>query len=92
MKWTKIIQDVMSTCTPKKKTNVEFMCLWKQFLGAIVRFHPLNVVIIQVYGIWRKNGKGPPTITNFLEVLINDEHATLEKLNSLCGIKVDVFS
>jgi len=75
------------------------MCLLEQFLGGIVCFHPLNVVIIQVLGIWKKkcckigkDGKGPSTTINFLEVLINDEHATLEKLNSLCGIKVDVFS
>ncbi len=39
-----------------------------------------------------KDGKGPSTTINFLEVLIDDKHATLEKINSLSGIKVDVFS
>ncbi len=39
-----------------------------------------------------KDGKGPSTTINFLEVLIDDEHATLEKIDSLSGIKVDVFS
>jgi hypothetical protein len=30
--------------------------------------------------------------TNFLEMLINDEEATLIKLNWLCGVKHNVFS
>jgi hypothetical protein len=42
--------------------------------------------------LWKKNGKGPFASTNFLEVLVNDEEATLTKLNRLCGVKHNVFS
>jgi len=41
---------------------------------------------------WKKNGKGPFASTNFLELLVNDEEATLTKLNWLCGVKHNVFS
>ncbi len=40
---------------------------------------------------WKKNDKGPSTSANFLEVLINDEEATLTELNRLCGIKHNFF-
>jgi hypothetical protein len=40
---------------------------------------------------WRKNGEGPSTFANFLEVFVNDEKVTLAKLNYLCGIKHNVF-
>lgn len=40
---------------------------------------------------WRKNDKGPSAFTKFFEVLVNDEEATLAKLNCLCGIKHNVF-
>ncbi len=41
---------------------------------------------------WKKNGKGPSATTNYLEVLINDEEATLTELNRLCEVKNNVFS
>jgi hypothetical protein len=41
---------------------------------------------------WKKNDKGPSTCANFLKKLINDEEATLIKLNQLFGIKHNVFS
>ncbi len=41
---------------------------------------------------WKKNGKGPFASTNFLKALVNDEEATLTKLNQLCGVKHNVFS
>jgi hypothetical protein len=34
---------------------------------------------------WKKSTKGLPTTTNFLEVLVNDEEATLAELNRICG-------
>ncbi len=36
---------------------------------------------------WKKpkDGKAHPRSTNFLEVMLNDEEATLHKLNKLCG-------
>jgi hypothetical protein len=40
---------------------------------------------------WRKNGEGPSTFANFLEVFVNDEKFKLAKLNYLCGIKHNVF-
>jgi hypothetical protein len=40
---------------------------------------------------WKKNGKGFTTITNYLEVSVNDEKATLTELNQLCGIKNNIF-
>jgi hypothetical protein len=30
---------------------------------------------------WKKNGRGPIVITNYLEVLVDDEETTLAKLN-----------
>jgi hypothetical protein len=30
---------------------------------------------------WRKNGEGPSTFVNFLEVFVNDEKTTLAELN-----------
>jgi hypothetical protein len=30
---------------------------------------------------WKKNGEGPSTFANFLEVLVNDEEVTLTELN-----------
>jgi hypothetical protein len=39
-----------------------------------------------------KNGKGPFTFVNFQEVLVNDEEATLTKLNQLFEIKHNIFS
>ncbi len=41
---------------------------------------------------WKKNGKGPSACANFLKKLVNDEEATLIKLNQLFGIKHNVFS
>jgi hypothetical protein len=41
---------------------------------------------------WEKNGEGPSTFMNFLEVLVNDEEAALTKLNWLCGVKHNDFS
>ncbi len=41
---------------------------------------------------WKKNGKGPFTFVNFLEVLINDEEATLIKLKQLFKTKHNFFS
>jgi hypothetical protein len=40
---------------------------------------------------WRKNGKGPFSSANFLEVMVNGEEATLTKLNRLCGVKHNFF-
>jgi len=40
---------------------------------------------------WKKNGKGLLATTNYLEVLVNDEEATLTQLNRLCGMKNNVF-
>jgi hypothetical protein len=40
---------------------------------------------------WKKNRKGPTTSTNYLEVLVDDENATLAKFNQLRGIKNNVF-
>jgi hypothetical protein len=40
---------------------------------------------------WKKNGKCLIAITNYLEILVNDEKATLTKLNLLCGIKNNIF-
>jgi hypothetical protein len=39
-----------------------------------------------------KDGKMPFATNNYLEVLVNDENATLEKLNCLCGTKHDIFT
>jgi hypothetical protein len=39
-----------------------------------------------------KDGKTTSTSNNYLEVLVNDEEATLEQLNMLCGTKYDIFS
>jgi hypothetical protein len=33
---------------------------------------------------WKTFAKGPTTTTNFLEVLVNDEEATLLELNQIC--------
>jgi hypothetical protein len=41
---------------------------------------------------WKKSGKGLPTTTNFLEVLVDDEEATLVKLNRICGGDHHIFS
>jgi hypothetical protein len=41
---------------------------------------------------WKKNGRGPTAIANYLEVLVNDEKTTLVKFNPLCGAKNNVFS
>jgi hypothetical protein len=35
--------------------------------------------------------KTTPTSNNYLEVLVNNEKATLDQLNRLCGIKHDIF-
>jgi hypothetical protein len=42
---------------------------------------------------WKKpkDGKSHSGTTNFLEVLLNDEVATLQQLNKLCGDE-DMFS
>jgi hypothetical protein len=34
----------------------------------------------------------PSTTNNYLEVLVNDENATLEQFNRLCGTKHDIFT
>jgi hypothetical protein len=39
-----------------------------------------------------KDGKTPFVANNYLEVLIDDEEATLEQLNRLWNMKHDVFS
>jgi hypothetical protein len=41
---------------------------------------------------WKKNWKGSFAFMNFLEMLVNDEKATLTKLNWLCGVKHNNFS
>jgi hypothetical protein len=38
-----------------------------------------------------KDGKMSTVATNYLKVLVDDEEATLEQLNKLCGIKHDVL-
>jgi hypothetical protein len=40
---------------------------------------------------WKKSTKGLPTTTNFMEVLVNDEEATLAKLNHVCGKEQHIF-
>ncbi len=40
---------------------------------------------------WKKIAKGPTTTMNFLEVLINDEEATLSNLNQICGDDQHVY-
>jgi sulfatase maturation enzyme AslB (radical SAM superfamily) len=40
---------------------------------------------------WKKNKRSFPTTANYLEVLVNDEEATLTELNRLCGMKNNVF-
>jgi hypothetical protein len=37
------------------------------------------------YRCWKKSTNGLFTTTNFLEVLVDDEEATLLKLNHICG-------
>jgi hypothetical protein len=41
---------------------------------------------------WKKSRKGLPTTINFLEVLVDDEKATLVKLNCICGGDQHIFS
>ncbi len=41
---------------------------------------------------WKKTTKGLLATTNFLEVLVDDEEATLAKLNHVCGDDQHVFS
>lgn len=41
---------------------------------------------------WKKNGRGFIAFANYLEVLVNDEEATLAKLNQLCGANNNIFS
>jgi hypothetical protein len=41
---------------------------------------------------WNKNAKGLCATTNFLEVLVDDEEATLAKLNRVYGNDQHVFS
>ncbi len=41
---------------------------------------------------WKKNGRGPAAIANYLEVLVDDEKTTLAKFNQLCRAKNNVFS
>ncbi len=41
---------------------------------------------------WKKNGRRLVVVANYLEVLINDEKATLAKLNRLCGENNNIFS
>jgi len=40
---------------------------------------------------WKKNGKGPFACANFLKKLLNDEEATLIKLNQLFWSKAQCF-
>jgi len=40
---------------------------------------------------WKKFAKGLPATTNFLEVLVNDEKATLAELNCVCGGDQHIF-
>ncbi len=40
---------------------------------------------------WKKSAKGFPTTTNFLEVLVDDEKATLVELNHVCGGDYHIF-
>ncbi len=42
---------------------------------------------------WKKlkDGKSHSRVTNFLEILLNDEEATMQQLNKLCGNE-NVFS
>jgi hypothetical protein len=39
-----------------------------------------------------KDGKAPFVANNYLEVLVDDEDATLEELNKSCATKHDVFT
>lgn len=39
-----------------------------------------------------KDGKTLFVVTNYLQVLVDDEEATLEQLNRLCGINHDIFT
>jgi len=41
---------------------------------------------------WKKSAKGLSATTNFLEVLVDNEEATLLKLNHICGGDQHVFS
>jgi hypothetical protein len=38
-----------------------------------------------------KDGKVSSDANNYLKVLVDDEEATLEQLNHLCGTKHDIF-
>jgi len=41
---------------------------------------------------WKKSTKGLPATTNFLEVLVDDEEATMAELNHVCGEDQHIFS
>ncbi len=41
---------------------------------------------------WKKNHKSETIVANVLEVLIDDEEATLAQLNRIYGLNYDVFS
>jgi len=41
---------------------------------------------------WKKNAKGLPATTSFLEVLVDDEEAIIVELNCVCGDDQHVFS
>jgi hypothetical protein len=41
---------------------------------------------------WKKFAKGLPTTKNFLKALVDDEKATLAKLNRVCGKDQHIFS
>jgi hypothetical protein len=40
----------------------------------------------------RKETKSHSCTNNYMEILVDDEVATLEQLNRLCGTKHDIFS
>jgi hypothetical protein len=87
----------MSTCTQKKKCKIYVFV--RTIFGGHNALSPIKCSYYTSLGHMKekccktgKDGKGPSTTIIFLEVLIDDEHATLEKINILCGIKVDVFS
>jgi hypothetical protein len=62
-----------------RRKNTDLKCSYGYGLGHVEKH------------CWKKNGKGLPATTNYLEVLVNDEEATLTQLNRLCGVKNNVF-
>jgi hypothetical protein len=47
---------------------------------------------MQRTSVGKKSTKGLPTTANFLQVLVDDEEATLVELNGICGEDQHIFS